>query len=331
MTIEKIFGAILSDAEAKSETKLICRRIFPDKSREVYVGVSGADRKKMLFIVLQRKDIPALPDFESTRGLEVALDSRLTGNGDKVALLVALKDELYSDFFMALIEDITAQIRNVKSDKAAAAKCVSRLTSWANFLKRAFSTLSEDARLGLFAELSFLLQHLNSLGGKGVAAWKGPYGADQDFQFNDLGVEIKSSREHSRDKVVISNEFQLCTDNFSKLFLCHYVISESDSRGVSIPELVTEIIARLGADTAAISCFTDALMELGYHNTNANLFSTPKYAIRKETVYRITSKFPKLTPKDLPSGITNTRYSLSMESCAKYRISNSDFLKGAKE
>jgi hypothetical protein len=57
--------------------------------------------------------------------------------------------------------------------------------------------------------------------GEVIDAWKGADAEDKDFQFHNVGIEVKSS--HKQDKLVkISNIRQLDTAGFDAVYLYYY-------------------------------------------------------------------------------------------------------------
>ena len=67
------------------------------------------------------------------------------------------------------------------------------------------------------------------------------------------------------------------------------------------------------------------LNEYGYQENNIEEYRRWKYSTRKSTIYRVKSGFPRIIENDLPSGVGNVNYDISVEQCESFQVSEKRF------
>ena len=74
--------------------------------------------------------------------------------------------------------------------------------------KQNLDALSENSQIGLYGELYFLRNFLKSFHNqyKCIFSWKGPEKSIQDFQFEDMAIEVKTTHGKNHQKIHIANE-----------------------------------------------------------------------------------------------------------------------------
>ena len=97
-------------------------------------------------------------------------------------------------------------------------------------LSKRVQKLKRHEQQGLIGELAFLKVLIKSLGIKNaIDSWKGPDKLAKDFLLSSVGIEVKAKQGGLKGLVQISSEYQLDSEDLSKLFL---VVLE---RGIVMP------------------------------------------------------------------------------------------------
>jgi len=127
--------------------------------------------------------------------------------------------------------------------------------------------------------------------------------------------------------VRITSERQLDTTGVGDLFLHVVVVDErevspeSENPGLSLPALITVIRAALAADTMALVEFNDRLIEAGWIDLQAARYEGRRLTPRQELTFRVTGDFPRLTEQQLPAGVGDVDYALSLAACTPFAVS----------
>ena len=129
-------------------------------------------------------------------------------------LTVTLTSPDYLELFRALCADLisSARFMNRADEVHALSALVARILRWQGLLKgKRGGVLDAGEQLGLFGELVILrdifLAHTDAF--SALSAWRGPSGAEQDFQFAGWLFEVKSQLASSDRLIRISSAHQL--------------------------------------------------------------------------------------------------------------------------
>lgn len=261
-----------------------------------------------------------LPTF---RGLEVK--QRLVGDGSSAHRLVELRvvNSSYNDVFTSLLEDILGSMEGAASERQAAAVLAARLAIWQRFLERHQPEgLSAEEQSGLYGELSFLREaaaaHTPALAA--VGAWAGPDGAPKDFQFESCSVEVKTTTSGQHQRIQIANERQLDDTGLPTLFLKHFSLEASHSAGERLPDAVTAVRQLTAGEPAARQQLEDKLLLAGYLDAHEPLYSQVRYIVRESNLFQVGPGFPRLVEADIPPGVDDVRYSVSVAECKHHAV-----------
>ena len=203
------------------------------------------------------------------------------------------------------------------------------LDRWHNFFRRkrdAKLTLEEE--MGLFGELFYINRWLEFFPQEPpliIKDWKGPLKNRIDFVSKNTGIEIKTITPKIRDEIKISNEKQLEINQvIDTLFLYVLKIEVNDSIGNSLRNMIEKIEEQLihRAPSLAVK-FKDLLLEVGVDSMD---YDKNLFFVHEELAYNATEKFPKITTKDLPIGITNISYTINLSNCNDFRVMVEDIL-----
>jgi hypothetical protein len=259
---------------------------------------------------------PASPNIEGIR-MHFCDD----GNG-KFRMFLRLSRREDWELFLALCRDIVSASRQSEGPKSALAIIIRRLQRWQAFLsQRRRDLLPEEKIKGLIGELLFLKNHLiPSIGiQNAITAWRGPYGAPQDFSFASYAVEAKCKSGSANPSVRISSAEQL-TSPLPNLFLYVVTLSRcgpSDPGAVNVLSLVK--VVRDECDcVSAISCeeFNNALLEL--HFLEDKQYEEFSYFHVGTSCFRVFDSFPRITTDMVNPVLERVSYSIPISACESF-------------
>lgn len=311
MTIEDQWLALESELHGDGWRMQLAR---PLKGHPLFVAIEGA--RRALLLRVPASTIPPRHLWPACTGLEV-LAVQLAGHAH---LGVALREPRFGDVFTALAEDLARRVEQERGEPIhVVAVFISQLTRWQRFLAASAVGLSAEAQRGLWGELHFLhTRLLPTLGGAAVAGWKGPEGAHQDFQFSGAWIEVKTTLAKQPQTVLIASERQL-DDTLAPALFLHVLMLESQEGGLStLPALVTQVRSALGAWPASREPFEEALLAAGYLDRHAPRYAGVGYAVRQTDDFRVGLGFPRIVEADLPAGVGDASYQLSLAACAGF-------------
>ncbi len=189
------------------------------------------------------------------------------------------------------------------------------LGGWRDILRREVA-LSREQEVGLFGELLVLYSLIRALGPEvAIASWIGPTSEEHDFGLAQADLEVKTTASETRTHW-ISTPSQLRAISERELRLISIMITPRYGEGsLGLPELIRAVDLMAGA---LESNFREKLEHVGYHGSDAPLYST-RWMLRDDVLeYVIDASFPKITGIELAQiGVTSTqipdlRYRLSL-------------------
>jgi hypothetical protein len=266
--------------------------------------------------------------FASMKELSISLieDSSMQNHN---MLSIQLNDSNNMFVFAVLCEDLISSILGITDQMQLLKAILNQLERWRNLFDSARSkTLSESEQLGLFGELSFLSSLLNSVPNKRyemLHTWMGVEKASKDFQGKEWAVEVKATLG-KKDIVAINGETQLDNEIFKYLFLCHYTIERNNTYGTTLPELIDTMMSSLQDDQISLAYFKMRLAIAGYHPDDRSNYEYRHYTIKKRDVYNVTKDFPRIVKEDLKKGVCNVTYSVLLDTCDSFLITESKLL-----
>jgi hypothetical protein len=241
---------------------------------------------------------------------------------------VALKESRFADVFTALGEDLARRVAETSTAEEAIQTLFAQLLRWQRFLASSSEGLSEESQRGLWGELHCLRDWLlKSLGAEtAVCGWKGPEHRQQDFQFVNGALEVKTTIAKQPQAVRITSERQLDDSKWGALFLHVLVLEVKDNGLTSLPSLIETVRVRLGAERVARELFEDALLAAGYLDAHASRYAGRGYEVRASHWFRVEGKFPRIVEADLQAGVGDTNYALALAACEGFKVRPSEAL-----
>lgn len=247
--------------------------------------------------------------------------SRREDAGSYFLSLVNLSDAPHR--FIAFIHALWEQLRSISHQQSALDVISSTLTSWSRAFSEEPAQMSFQEMLGLVGELVVLRDLVSRRGSvtedETVSWWRGPHGEAHDFAIpGGPGIEVKCSTSRI-DEVHIANEHQL--DNAMRpLFLSRVRVDharEATIGSLTLPQLYNKVRATIGSDTAR-SALDDTVAMVGFSSEDPALDNV-HFTVRGVDLFEVRRGFPRLTPTDLPLGVSRVAYTLSAAALAPYR------------
>jgi len=285
-----------------------------------YVARSLSSGLEAIVIEIPTRHVPTTDLIPSSVGLELSAEALIPGRNGTTRLVLWLTLSAFRDVFHALSEDIVGQLIGLETADRVAEVFVERVRRWQRFLAAYGSgELSDAERRGLFCELLVLRDLLMAGSAPSVvlAAWEGPEQGAHDFVLPRGDLEVKGTASLAPTAVSVSNLEQLDARGSARLVLLLTVLSENQSVGSTLPELVSEV-ADLTGD--AVGEFRDRLLAVGYLETHAPRYQLPLYQVMGTQAFRVEGGFPRLVSENVPPGVMAARYSIALPALSPFAL-----------
>ena len=279
------------------------------------------DAKCLLVLQHGAKASPARK-LPSLKGVEVTVSD---GDGqDSRVLAFRLHDSRQRDIFHQLCLDIVAAGATAKTEVEAVELALARTWRWHHLLKGGTGgRLSEEEQKGLIGELLVLEHHLlpHLSPADSLAAWRGPFGAPKDFEVGRIGIEAKARRGAATPYILITSEHQLDDVGCDLLFLHVAELShapEGVAEAFTVDDAARRIRDRMTLDNGVIDRYEALLAAAGFRWEDD--YSDSKWVKGPTRIYGVTDGFPRVTAREITSGVLNVRYSLSLVECERFVV-----------
>lgn len=313
MNASQIWEELEAEGAERGEFR---RRIHPEAVADLYLVVrKPANMRSLLIDVdLGGSDLGDLP---RGGGIELVWTPRAVGGE---ALQLVLSQSNFADLFNALVTDVAAAAALGTDTHDVAARVTARVRRWQTFLREAPAGLSPERQRGLYGELyclgRVLLKALTPEAA--VGSWTGPLRALQDFSIGESALEVKTTMANKHQAVRIANERQLDTTPLRHLALFHLSVDAREGAGETLPEMVSDVRARLPGGTAR-DTLEERLFAGGYLDLHAPLYRAG-YTVREANIFEVTANFPRITEGDCPLGVADVRYSISLSALHPFLV-----------
>lgn len=124
--------------------------------------------------------------------------------------------------------------------------------------------------------------------------------------------------------VRITSERQLDDTGVGALFLHVVVVDEREVPaggsvpGQSLTALIADIRIQLSADLIALAAFNDRLLDRGWLDAHASRYEARRWTVRGERTYEVRRGFPRLVEADLPAGVGDVSFAVSLAACEPF-------------
>ncbi len=328
MTVQNTWKQLEEDT-ANVPFGYITRRLLPEVTYDVYLAIERPSNVRLLMMRVKHKSIGKSAVFPNSNCFEVRRVALQSDDDAHVTLQLVLINSRYSDIFTTLVQDIVDAIAPIADEKKAVDAFFTRLRRWQAFLeKHNPEGLSQAEQQGLYGELWFLRQIvIPQLGSRqGVKCWTGAKGTQQDFQFQNCAVEVKTTATKQHQKLTISSERQLDNTGTGTLILLHLSLDTRQERGESLPEIVTSLRLLLENDPIAKEELEILLFEVGYLDIHIPYYEQIGYTLREVNYFKVEGDFPRIIEADLPNGVGDVRYTISVAECRRFSIPELDVI-----
>lgn len=323
--LEALWEELEKEAVASGRRESVVRRLLPeaDLDLDLFLAHRGETDQRALLLAVKDHRLASRISVPPTRGIEVAVHQFTEFLPDGCVLCVSLVLPQFKRMFAVMISDIICDLSALGTERERAEAVVSGILRWQRLLEKLDpGGLSAEGQRGLYGELHFLRHFvLSALDAEAaVASWTGPAGAPQDFQFRRCAIEVKSTVVKRHETIAIANEKQLDDSLVPALYLAHLRLTESPSAGLTLPAMVASIRESLGSVSGACAAFDAKLLDCGFHDAQAALYESVKYAVQSMAVYWVRGNFPRITDATLRNGVGDVRYSVAVSECHHYQV-----------
>lgn len=293
--------------------------LIKEKIKEVsglncYVGTIGLSDAKVFILELSNNIKVHHNYLKRFVGVEIQV---LPATNHSELVIILLENDL-TDIFSYFIEDIINELISVNDQNIALLKISSKVNYW----KRLFSKITGDIltpqqQRGLYGELFFLNELLEINADKSfiINGWHGPLGANQDFFYNGLAVEVKTSKSN-KPSIKISNEYQLDSIGLNELFVQFYKLNEYQGGSETLYRQICDIREQLNSDL--LIQFNEKLEILGVNPETEEEYNNISYSVGFERTYQITDDFPKIIRNTLNEAISEVSYEIEPKLCGEF-------------
>ena len=259
-----------------------------------------------------------LPDPEDIPRLK-AVEVRLVRLSPWCWCVIELQDRAFEDIFEALCRAVVRATREVQSVDGVIPVMLRHIGRWQRMLSRAatLGRLSLQEQVGLIGELLYLRdQALPAFSASdAIASWVAPQDHPQDFMLPSGKVlEVKCRQASTPNMVHISSQWQLHQDALPLHLVVFTLGSVGHGEGFSLHSLVQGLRRQLDDDMPALDEFEVALVARGYLD-DPEEYDKRWWTTNNVRCFNVQGEFPRLEPGDLPPGIVEAGYTISLPAC----------------
>ena len=317
------FTKVVSELGPGGGGRWVRRRISLASGVAVFAAKECGSSLEALQVDTSMEFLEGVAAWPQAHGIEgsVAVDGDGPGR-----LHVQLKDARFREVFCSVCDDLASELDSQPVARDAVLALHARMVKWQYCLRSVGpSGLSSEAQLGLWGELFVLERYMMRAVGttSAMKAWKGPYGGDQDFRLPGLSCEVKSTGHAIPDRIHINSLRQLDQASGPPIILVLLVVDSKAERGRSLPEIVNEIrCVTFGSDREV---FDEAIRASGYLDVHATRYASPRYRLAEVRPYVVGANFPLLRVSDMPLGILEAKYEISIPTIQPYQVGEQQF------
>lgn len=276
----------------------------------------SVDNHAGLLLPATREELQALP----TGSRRILIRPEYWGGSPRIRITCLDRD--LEGVFLRFCEFTLNQLAAGSGSSAALGQAFSRF-------RLLFESSSEmvDTRqvAGLMAEL-VTLKWLLEKGVDAVPGWLGPFGETHDFVLGKLHLEVKSLPASGERRFRASNIYQLEEPEEGALYLVGARLAPGRQK---ISDIFSDICCLV--PEAQRQQLEQAMGAVGCPVPIAEQWNERGFTVGQLEAWRVNEEFPKIVPsmlpdKTLPAGISEVRYTVSLESAATNTVNLSDVL-----
>ena len=279
---------------------------------DLYIGIDEEYRWTLLLVSSIEP-----PAVESSRMIFAQKGKRDDG---RWTLSLSLINNDYKDIFLLFANDIVSSSRVISNKNKAVSFICRRYKEWREMLANSRSSLLSDEQIkGLLGEMYILHNYLSEIYGveKAALSWTGPKKMPQDFIVDSTWYEVKTISS-SRTDVPVSSINQLDCSNVGELVVVFAdKTSVTNDLAINLNVLYNQILDSISDETVK-SDFSSMLFQYGYFPRQEYETADYTFAIKSISIYSVDHSFPCIRRNDIPSGIVEAKYSLSLSSISSF-------------
>jgi len=96
--------------------------------------------------------------------------------------------------------------------------------------------------------------------------------------------------------------------------------------GQSLSTLIADTRSELATDLIALTAFNDRLLDRGWLDAHVSRYEGRRWTVRGERTYEVRLGFPRLVEVDLPAGVGDVNFAVSLAACEPFAASVSVML-----
>ena len=308
------------DAVQQARTKPIeangyrLTRMAPESRFDIYAGVDSSS------FVLLAIGIHVRPPNIATDSSSLDYFRQQRKDGSWLMVL-RLRQNGPETVFGRLCQDLVDAAEGVPDEKALVILFRERLNLWKKLFQHGGSGFLQPHEIkGLIAEmlvLELLLRDGQRDIYETVSGWVGPLGADQDFMYADLAIEVKAVGPGA-DSISISSLDQLdCTVAMHLVLATLRPATPGEPGAIGLNALAARVEGMIAESPDALNTFKERLLEARY--VEHEFYETVLFEPMSISAYSISDTFPKLIRDMVPAGIVSASYSIEIDSIAEFR------------
>ena len=307
--------------------------LFRNKIRIIFLIDSATEERTLAVLLPVGTNASVSNKFPKWKGANISVNKinsyvNMLDTNDYIILSQAPESD--EKIFEIVVNDIVNELSNENSFNGTVPCLVRVLNKWKRFFDfHSTIDLPEQTQQGLYGELLVLRQLISDFGDKAVEFWSGAEKETHDFYVNGHAIEVKTSSLKDSERIRISSEYQLDTDDVEgKLFLYVNFVRRSSSDGQRLSDMV-EIIDNMISEQSRAK-FHDKLFNYGYIVSFGEKYACG-FHLRSANSYEVESDFPSMTKALLPQGVSDISYSIDLNLCNDFKKSWEEILTKIKE
>lgn len=292
--------------------------LAPGKPVDLYAGLD--DRLRPL-LALRLSKRPPQVSLESD-ALEQFRVQRTDGSWQMV---LRLERRGLEPVFGRLCQDLVDAASDMTSEAELLELFVGRLKLWERLFSHTDDGLLNPSQIrGLMAEL-LVLERLLQAGKRSaadvVAGWVGPAGADQDFVYGDLALEVKSLVP-GRATVSIASLGQLDCAVPLRLVVVPLAKASGPARdAVSLNGMVARVEMLASGDATTLDLLRNRLLEVGY--VDHPRYDDQSFVPSDPACFAVGPGFPRLLRGGMPPGVVEAQYQVGLSALQSFQTPES--------
>lgn len=329
----QIYNALLQELQNKvyNPNKNIHRKYTCRNDVGIIYSMSVGQRMRALEIPVDKTAQDTI--FPVWRGVKIELVT-MPEYSQQNQLYIELQQMPGPDayIFEIVADDLRRGIDMLPSSKGSTKQTLAILKKWKDFFTAGNRPILTGIKAqGLFGELLFLRELINDAGPSAVNTWSGVNNETHDFYVGQNAVEIKTTSKQAPYMAHINSEYQLDDHDVNRnLFLRMYALRKDTNGGQRLPELVNILRGLIKDAPSASRTFEEKIAKAGYLDAAEDYYQEG-YTVRDTYSFEIKEGFPRIVRKNLPTGVYNLEYSVSIAQCMDYAIEAKDLLRRIKE